>query len=422
MSEKTKKRSSLGPAFGILAIAFLLGVVIQQVLGKAGLEGPGGQRIPFVVAGLIAFTLTVAAGFKKEWHKFLASNRFAVPSLLVLTFLSVLGTLILQAQPQAAFDRAYGGAAMVIQGLFLDDLFHSLAFSIILGLGAGGLALTVARKRKLTLRYVGSLGAHLGMLLLLAGAAVGNVWVVKGRLNMKVGQTSDHFFVRAGSRMQQFPLGFEVKLDEFKLEHYDAEYRLMVFAIQGEKEQRLASIDPTSDKAKAQLAEYGIELLNYWPDHVRKTVVEALPGGTPASPKSPAALAFELDGATTWLFDDGRPTGAVAQVAGKRLVFFHDEARALAFAEGMSKTKAGPAHLIVVDGQEIPAEAGKTIALPGGKRKLSVANAFTDFVMDAQTKKPSNRCPSLFNILVSNLVILSPSLVRFAAISTSSLK
>ncbi len=272
MGDQPASKRGMAPAFALLGAACIAGIVLQHVLAWTQFMGDGERRVFSIVVGLSAFTLVVAAGWSRKLQRFFASNRFAVPAVLSLTILAIIGTLVLQNESEQAMDDVYGQIALsVIRGLFLDDIFHSFGFCALVGLGAGGLALTVTRKRKLTARYAGSLGAHLGLLLVLAGAVIGSIWGIKGRLNMHKGESSDRFFVAAADgHVIEVPLGFTVRLDDFKLEHYEPEYRLMVFEMSGKKEIRLASVDPASGEAGG-LGSFGVEILDYRPDHVEGT-------------------------------------------------------------------------------------------------------------------------------------------------------
>lgn len=407
-----RRSKGMSQAWTLLGILFLIGVVLQHALGGHAIHGEGGQRTTFVLVGLAAFLVTLGAGFRPAWHRFLSSNRFSVPAILALAVISVLGTLILQSQPQDALDRAYGSFAKLLQALFLDDVFHSLGFVIVLGTSAGGLALTIARRRKLTLRYSGALAAHLGLLLILAGAAVGNVWVTKGRLNMHVGQSADEFFVRASAGgMLAYPLGFQVRLDDFQLDMYEPEYRLMLFALEGNEEQRLASVDPADEKDRAKLAEHGVTVEKYWPDHVSELLVEPT-GAEAPSAEAPAALGLAPgsdEGAQPiWLFDRGEKTGGQKTVNGQRLAFFWDEARAAAFAQTQAEAPKAAPHALIVAGQELAVEAGQPVPLPGSKNTIEITRAFGDFVIDAETKEPANRSDQPNNPAVE-VVVTDPA-------------
>jgi len=377
------------PAFMLLAGLFLLAVALQHVCRATGLMPEGQTALFSIAAGFFSFLAVSVAALGRRLRRFFTSNRFAVPVVLAVTFFSIIGTLILQAQPERILEAAYGSGRGVIQAFFLDDMFHSFGFSVMLGLASGGLALTIARKRRLTARYLGCLGAHAGLLLILLGAAAGNVWGVKGRLNLHEGESSDRFFVpKSDGRAEVHPLGFTLRLDEFKLLHYEPEYRLMVFEVDGEKERRLLSVDPAAEDTGA-LGAYGIELLDYWPDHVREAVIEPV---KEAREGTLAALAFKD---ADWVFDEDRERGG-------KLIFFWDRARAEKFIDSLA-APASP-HVIVAGDQRIAVEVGKNYPIPGSDQTLQVLQAFHDFVLDPASRQPQNRSDRPDNPAVEILV------------------
>lgn len=393
--KETPARSAPGMAqsWALLGMLFLLGLVVQHALGGQ-ITAPGGRRVPFVVAGLLVFVATVAAGLRPRWLNWLASNRLAVPSLLALTGLSVLGTLILQGEPPAVLEQAYGDLAAPIRSLFLDDLFHSIGFAAILGAGAGGLALTLCRRRRLTLRRAGALGAHAGLLVVLAGAAVGNVWVVKGRLELREGQRAEHFQLDlGGGRVGRVPLGFAVELEDFEIDFYEPEYELVVLRQADGGRVPLAEIDPTAPDQEA-LQEQGLRMVGFWPDHRQRERVEPLAEATePARPEAPAALGLEpLEGAgsdTHWLLADAAGRSQRLVLGGDALVFVWSAEQAERIAAAAAGGPDSPHRLLLGD-QQRPVRVGQQLELDDG-RTLRVVRFWPDFVIDPQTKKPTNR-------------------------------
>jgi len=373
------KPKGMFPAFMLLTGLFLLAVALQHVGRVAGIVGDNNAALVSVVVGIFSFLAVIATAFSRKLRRFFTSNRFAVPVLLAVTFLSILGTLILQSQPQKVLVAAYGPVLKIIQAFFLDDIFHSFGFSVLLGLGSGGLMLIMVRKRRLTARYLGCLGAHGGILLILLGAAVGTAWGVKGRLNLHEGETSERFFVpQADGRVTSRPLGFGLRLDDFELLSYEPEYRLMVFEASGDRERRLVSVDPAAGDTGA-LGDYGIELLDYWPDHVREAIIEPVKDTDRPGEGTVAALGFED---ADWVFDEGPKRSG-------KLVFFWDRARAEKFIESLASPAA--AHVIVAGDRKIAVEVGKSYPIPGSDLSLEVLQAYHDFVLDSATRKPQNR-------------------------------
>jgi len=372
-------------ALALLGGVFLAGVVLQSML-----SGPGGvSRRATVLAGLAGFLGVMLAGLSKPWRRFLSSIQFAAPALFVLAGFSVLGTLILQNVGGQQLLQGYGpGLSRLIKGLFLDDIFHSLGFAAVLGLGAGALGLVVARRRRYNLRTTGSVLAHGGLILVLAGAGVGMVWGVKGRIDLHEGQETDSLVVPGRDGLiNRLPLGFTLRLDDFRIEKYEPDYSLMVYALAGEKQKRLLSFKPGRDPDR-KLAAHGLAVTGWWPDYRRRTVVEA--AGDAGGGDVLAAARIDRGGKETWLFDEpGREAQAV-EVDGKRLLLVWREERARRYLDSLAKMPASP-HLLVVDGRELPARPGEEVPLPGGRGRVKILRFFHDFVMDPQTRQPANR-------------------------------
>src|SRR5574341_2027129 len=76
---------------------------------------------------------------------------------------------------------------------------------------------------------IGFFLVHLGLLLSLGGAAVSSTLAVRGRLDLLAGgDVATHVMATRGGvpTGEIRPLGFELKLDKFKLVNYESEYRL----------------------------------------------------------------------------------------------------------------------------------------------------------------------------------------------------
>ncbi len=389
---QSSTRLGMSHSFAFLGASFVVGIVLQHIFESQKL---GIQRtaVALVLVGVVAFIGTIAAGFKKNWHRLLTSNSFSVPLLVDITVLSVVGTLILQKQTPAVIADTYGPFANPITRLFLDDVFHSFGFSILLSLGAGAIILVTLRKRKLTGRYVGALGAHIGLLLILLGVAVGNILSVRGHLKMNTGQTSDHFTVTSSSgREKPYPLGFSVRLDDFNLLQYEPEYRLMVFDVAEKEQVRLASFDPVDDESLAGMREYNVKLIDYWPDYVVRTHVSPLPSKPDANVIAALGLAPEKM-PIQWIFDEGRPKGGRGQIGDQRVVFFWDEKRAESYLESITGTGNTP-HIIIASGEPLNVEVGRQYPIPNTDHKFEILRAFVDFTMESQSGGARNRSDS----------------------------
>jgi hypothetical protein len=385
-----KKRLSSG--FELLGALFMLGVVLQHIISGVTQAQALGTRRFAVIVGLLAFIVVIAGDLNLRWRRFFSSNRFAVPLLFTLTALSVIGTLILQGQSEAVLASSYGAAALaVIRGLFLNDMFHGFGFAIVLGMGAGGLATVIIRRPRLGVRRFGSLLAHLGLVVTLAGACLGSVWGIKGRIDLHAGEATENFnSAGPDGHMQQRPLGFKLSLDEFKIEKYEPDFRLTVFDISGKKEKRLAGTDPAAPDSEL-LAGYGLKLLDYWPDHFKRDVVEQPKPGAETSGKPAAALLGLAGDDDRWIFDDRRASGGRVELGGKRLAFFWDAERADKYAADIAEKSSNPPHVIIAGKQRLSLETGQKVKLPGSDHSLEIKRALLDFVLDPSSNQPQNR-------------------------------
>jgi len=345
-------------AFWILAVGYLSGTVLQQVLSRSGIVTGENLNVWAMSSGLAVFIMTSAAGLKKSSRRFLASTTFAVPVLVVLTVLSIMGTLVLQGAGGEIMQRAYGPAAGILAGFFIDDLFHSFGFAMVMGLGSGGLFLTIMLRRRWTLRWTGSVSAHLGLLLMLLGVVIGSIWGVEGRLNLNEGVESDSFYVQTGDKdVRPHPLGFTLRLDDFRLEHYDTGYDLHVFEVDGKERKKLKTVSAdTADKDA--LKEYGVKILDYSPE-----------GFEPGPVQTDEII---------------QPGAGTREHAGGG-----ENADAGTNAPGVES-----AHVIIAGHHRIAVEPGGTFAVPVTGMEIEVINFFKDFVMDMETHSPRNRSDS----------------------------
>jgi hypothetical protein len=384
-SEAPSAHKGMGLAFFLFGAAYVVGTVLQHLVVRMNglLSAP--QRSISVDLGLILFIVVLAAGFAPKWHRFLSSNRFAVPALVLITLFSIIGTLI----PQTTSVSAPMGAHRQtwIELLCVNDIFHSVGFSSILGMGAGGLALVLVRKRRFTLRYAGSVGAHLGVLFILAGASIGIVWGVKGRLNLHVGESSDRFAIETeNGGTRELPLGFSVSLDDFRVLHYERELDLMVYDVSQEREKKLLSANPVLAQDLQKLKAYGVDAVSYFPDYAQEWEVAQDSGD---SGIAALGLTQQQQKGVVWLFDDR--SGNSQADAPQDVKFFWEAARAHQFLETNRTGDASAEHILSIGGKEIAVKPGGSYPIPGTDQHVEVKRAFLDFVMDQNTKEPTER-------------------------------
>jgi hypothetical protein len=348
-------------------------------------------------AGLAAFLAVALLGLKREPRRFLGSVRFAVPVLCFVTLMSILGTLIVQGAGREIFTNLYGPyLSWLFEMMHMQDLFHSFGFSAVLGAGAGGVLLALFPLTPMTLSRFARLLAHGSILVILAGAGIGSVWGVKGQVGLQEGETTGRFFVNLpeGPGRREVPLGFRLKLDKFKLEFYEPSFRLRIFDITPKEPEFLASADPSKGKEKDKLKNFGVRIVDYWPDY--EQVVEAAPlDAKEASPHHGiSALAVTGPGgkgSRTWLFTSDDLPAERLEIPGKGyLSFLWSEKKALEYVQSLAGSTEEK-HLIKIGDREMIVKVGETYAMPGHDMRFKIEQFFNDFVIDMSTRQPFNR-------------------------------
>lgn len=221
---------------------------------------------------------------------FFSSVKLSFSLLLILALTSIAGTLIPQKEPAQAYIRAYGETGWrLIQALGLEDMYHSAWFVLIMALLATNLVVCSLNRLPTTLKLLakdpaddlksmrnprqnftlpgtpsenlapaqGALAqavgkvhrgehggntilfaqkgawsrlgvyvVHTSVLIILAGALVGNFFGFSGSVNIEQGQTVDHIILGKGQPMK---LDFALKLNKFTISYYKSgmpsEYR-----------------------------------------------------------------------------------------------------------------------------------------------------------------------------------------------------
>jgi hypothetical protein len=141
--------------------------------------------------------------------RFLASVRLYVYLSVITTIALITGTLI----PQVAAGRQAQRSGMVAAILQPEDIYHSWWFVALLCLLAANILCCTLEKFSLRLGRVGVELCHFGMVLTLIGGAITGALGQRGMIGLRVGQSSDSFYVDTAAR----PLGFALQLNDFKI-------------------------------------------------------------------------------------------------------------------------------------------------------------------------------------------------------------
>ena len=217
---------------------------------------------------------------QRVWD-FFASVKLSFVLLLSLAAASVAGTLLPQKEHVSVYVQQFGETgARLLLGLRLDDMYHAPWFVLLLALLAANLVICSLNRLPLTLKLMAkepeaelkrtrpaqetltlagapethvaraeaalrqAVGAaargrddqatvlfaekgawsrlgvylvHLSVLIIMAGAIVGNIWGFAGFININQGATADHLDLDDG---RELPLGFALRLDKFTVEFY----------------------------------------------------------------------------------------------------------------------------------------------------------------------------------------------------------
>ncbi len=397
-SRGAKPSSTGGVLFGlgVTALVGLLGLVTEHLLPKiweeASLLGPESAA----TFGLLVFAALLGLGSTASWRRRFISAHFGTAVLIAAAIATALGTLVLQGLSPEAFRETYGSAAGAFEILRWRDIFHSFPFAGLTGLTCASLVLVVATRRPRTMRTWGAVLSHVGIVIVCAGATLGVFHGFKGKVTLREGDSTRSFLATNPPRLagQKLPLGFTLTLDEFELLSYEADVRLQIVDPHAKPPQLLLNVDLESERAEvdAALAGAGMKLLEYWPEHRQRLVVEPSEEGEKGVPALSLRAADSKELGAAWLFATGRAeeNALPPHGPGPRLVFHWQESAAKAWVERLGGGEQ-ERHIVKLGGaKELNVTPGESYELEGGGSFL-VVRAFKDFMFDTNTKKAAER-------------------------------
>jgi cytochrome c biogenesis protein len=150
--------------------------------------------------------------------------------LVVIASVSIIGTIIPQQKNIEEYVLHYGDSLYLLFDFFgFLNVYGSWWFRLLLFLLMGNLvACSVSRVPKfLTHRglprreWLGRLGPHLthfSLIVILAGALIGNIWGFKGYVNIPQGESINTIEVRDSHQLLK--LDFAIRCDRFEIKHY----------------------------------------------------------------------------------------------------------------------------------------------------------------------------------------------------------
>jgi len=237
---------------------------------------------------LAAAVLVYRSGLRS---KLLTRLEFATVFFLVFGVFVAVGTLVVQGRPAAFYASAYPAfLKTIILGLGLNDLYYTGWFSALLVLLVVSLAATSLRIRNWRFWLL-----HLGIVVIIAGAAVGHIWGVKGYMALHTGQGQSRYQIMKRHRPtpNHGTLPFSVTLDRFQVVYYPERLQLVVYETTA-KGLRPVAVSPAEPDRRLEFGPYRLDILK------RETLQPKAPNH-PAVPRislrlhrSDAAIPFEL--------------------------------------------------------------------------------------------------------------------------------
>ena len=407
--------------FAVLAGLSLLAAAAQWLLN--------GPMATVPQAGIMVAAVAVIGVGVGAWrwgdalYHYLASARSAVLILTTTAIMTGVGTVVLQGISEAEFTSRYGSFSGPLLLLGFDDVFHSYPFMLLLVLLGLTSTITVIRRRRTLLRWrhFGLLLTHLSVVALLIGAAIGAALGSKGMLHLEVGRSANSYVpdVKADEpRRPPVELGFDVRLDNFQLDNYEAEFKVYTYERDAAGEHKVVSAEDPAAGAKVGTPEPGTDVKVIVKRVFKRaqqtsTWVSAQTPAEKAARPGPAARVAMVQGgsriANGWLRDSERVMRDPKGRFELRLEKTTPGAEALAT---LAKVGGKAAYEISAGSETVGVRPGNSYELADG-RVVQVQEFLADFVYDnargaALSRSDNPRNPALV-VQVTDLRQTPPS-------------
>lgn len=376
--------------------------IIAALLGGVGAAGvlvqqfvpPGPPAMALTALATSAGLIAACAAVRGRLLDTVAGFRLAAVLLVVLATSAGLGTLIVQNRPAQFYQSTewifsnllthlnlpgparavHRAEAALILGLRLDDLFHSVWFSALMGVLVAGLVASAARRLPLRLSNAGFFAVHLGICVCLAGAAISSVFAVKGRVDLRLGgePASTVAVTRNGvATGERLPLGAKVQLESFDVDRYREQLRASVYGPSKNGGRMALEASFESEVGLEQRLPGGgtFRIKAFYPDFALNERAVASAAGSPALEVSQGTRAEVLtaekprftspDGKVAVLFGWQRPQAPSGALGARHEL----------------RLNGGPAAAV---------ELGQTVAL--GDLRIEALRFFPHFALDAQSQ------------------------------------
>ncbi len=150
--------------------------------------------------------------------KFISSVKLFIFLCVIITFVLVLGTFILQNASPEQYIARYGKATYTLfRSLGLTNIYHAWWFTALLFLLAINIFTCALKRFSLRLNKAGPTVIHFGIVIILAGAAISAVSSERGFMGLREGESKDVFYIGHNPKK----LGFKLYLRDFILEEED---------------------------------------------------------------------------------------------------------------------------------------------------------------------------------------------------------
>lgn len=231
--------------FQLLLFSGFVAVLAQNVFKRFSQQGE--YYLLGIIGSILLFVFFILIWGKKLFQ-IIDTPYFAVSTLLSIATGTALGTFIIQNLSREAFIERYGIHMSKLFGfLFLDDVFHSWWFILLFILLIGSL-LKISSRKKFNKGNLGFHLSHLGPILILAGFWVDYYIGYRGLMPLQTGQSSStvKVYTRNTNKInEEISLPFKLKLDYFKSEMFDPDYRIQIWkndGTQGNQSRIVASV------------------------------------------------------------------------------------------------------------------------------------------------------------------------------------
>jgi cytochrome c biogenesis protein ResB len=372
------------------AVFVALMIVLQHAVEKHW--GAASIGALSVAAGVLPALLWRGRG---SLYARFTSLPMAVALLMSVAGATALGTFVPQNMWASRLVRRYGPAAAEwLQRLFINDLFGSYWFVGLMMLLALSLTLVLFTRPFWRARYWGFTLAHVGMVVVIAGAVVGAVFGTHGEIGLRVGVerhevTVTHHGEPSGVKE---PLKFALRLEGFDVERYP---RFVVYSMRGRGQAEPVQEVKLREARKwtaIQGAEMSFRVKAYYPD---AEVTEGMQASEDDDRPAVGHVKVERDGKPTevWLAAGVRGVDTVRS-DGLDVEFVWPEPGRESETAWMERTaRARPAqHVLEMEkgGGRLVVEVGKTYTAPGTERKFRVARFIPDFYLNSE-RQPFSR-------------------------------